>query len=436
MFPDLEACDPPAGAIDALVAWMGDENRNPPSGDNTTIPAGFTYLGQFIDHDITFDPTPMPERRRDPHALVNFRTPRYDLDSVYGLGPVVQPYLYDWESEPEGERLLITHNVVDQASDDPLAPLDLPRNQQEQALIGDARNDENVILSQLHLLFLRFHNAMVDRVGNFEEAQQVVRWHYQSMVIDEFLPKVVGRGMAKRVLAPDAAGAPPTVHRKYYSWQREPFIPVEFSAAAFRLGHSMVRANYGLQRRPGDVPVQAAIELADLLAGSTWLVESLRIDWERFFKLPNVKRAPQSSNLIDTAIVRPLFDLPERRGALPRLNLLRGVRLGLPSGQVVADAMEEPLLPPEALQLDGVEAKFRANLLAATPLWYYILCEAAHAGEGRHLGPVGGRIVAEVLVGLLEGDPSSYLNNWSAWRASKLGTGRHFRVADLIAFTG
>lgn len=93
MFPGLEACDVDAAAIEGLVGWMSDENRNPPSGDNTRIPAGFTYLGQFIDHDITFDPTPMPDRRRDPHAIVNFRTPRFDLDSLYGSGPVVQPFL-------------------------------------------------------------------------------------------------------------------------------------------------------------------------------------------------------------------------------------------------------------------------------------------------------------------------------------------------------
>ncbi|MDQ5834895.1 MAG: peroxidase, partial [Actinomycetota bacterium] len=89
---------------------MSDETRNPASQDNTRIPAGFTYLGQFIDHDITFDPTPLPEQRRDPHALVNFRTPRYDLDSLYGSGPVVQPYLYDWESKPKGARLLVGAN--------------------------------------------------------------------------------------------------------------------------------------------------------------------------------------------------------------------------------------------------------------------------------------------------------------------------------------
>lgn len=428
MFPRLDACDVTAEAIESLVGWMSDETRNPASQDNTRIPAGFTYLGQFIDHDITFDPTPLPEQRRDPHALVNFRTPRYDLDSLYGSGPLVQPYLYDWESKPKGARLLVGANVVDSGSADPLAAHDLPRNEQGRALIGDARNDENVILTQLHLLFIRFHNAVVDRVGDFDEAQQIVRWHYQWMVVHEFLEKIVGKPMADRVL----------VHRKYYRWKREPFIPVEFSGAAFRFGHSMVRPGYGVEKRPPNSPLpQQAIPLSQFLAGFTRLPEHLVIDWERFFKLPGVAREPQSSQRIDTAIVSPLFELPEGRGALPRLNLLRGLRLGLPSGQDVANAMEEFLLPKEALLLDdGLEPKVPESLLTATPLWFYILCEAASAlGEkGRHLGPVGGRIVAEVLVGLLEGDPSSYLSMEPAWQPAEFGTDRDFTMADLVEF--
>ena len=318
--------------------------------------------------------------------------------------------------------------MVDSGFADPLAAHDLPRNQQGRALIGDPRNDENVILAQLHLLFLRFHNAVVDCVGNFDEAQQIVRWHYQWIVVHEFLEKIVGKPMADRVL----------VHRKYFRWKREPFIPVEFSGAAYRFGHSMVRPAYGVEKRPPNSPLpQQAIPLSQFLAGFTRLPERLVIDWERFFKLPGVAREPQSSQRIDTAIVSPLFELPEGRGALPRLNLLRGLRLGLPSGQDVANAMEEPLLPKEALLLDdGPEPKVPESLLTATPLWFYILCEAASAlGEkGRHLGPVGGRIVAEVLVGLLEGDPSSYLSMEPAWQPAEFGTDREFTMADLVEF--
>jgi hypothetical protein len=414
-------------AIEELVKLMRERTR--PSGDNAHIPAGFTYLGQFIDHDITFDPTSKLDRSNDPHALVNFRTPRFDLDSVYGAGPKAQPFLYDWqESKQPGTKLLVGHNAFD-ATDD------LPRNQQGRALIGDARNDENVIVAQLHLLFLRFHNAVVDHLSGlgkvkeselFEAAQRIVRWHYQWIVINEFLPKVVGRTMAKFVLAP-------AFRREYFTWQDEPFIPVEFSGAAYRFGHSMVRAEYGLQRRRQGEPLGRGIDLFPDLSGFTWLPKRLVIDWERFFKLPGVARAPQPSQRIDTVIVRALFDLPQDGEALPRLNLLRGRALGLASGQEVALAMEEPALSEDELLLDKqLAGDARAALLDATPLWYYILCEAAHAANGRHLGRVGGRIVAEVLTGLLEGDPSSYLSERPTWRPTLGETEGKFEMADLV----
>jgi len=438
MFPDRPACEADAEAIERLVELM---ERRQGTRQNLSVPAGFTYLGQFIDHDITLDPTPVVDKQRDPCALVNFRTPRLDLDSVYGLGPTVQPFLYDWrESEPPGTRLLVGHNAVD-ATDD------LPRNQQGRALIGDARNDENVIVAQLHLLFIHFHNAVVDhlvRQGTpdgqlFETAQRIVRWHYQWIVVHDFLPRVVGPEMADRVLAPAGDGTAPTTGREFFRWRREPFIPVEFSGAAYRFGHSMVRSDYGLKRLPPTGAGQPAIPLFPHLSGFTWLPKAHVIDWERFFKLD--RRAPQASSTIDTAIATPLFHLPEGDPKLPRRNLLRGLKLGLPSGQEVASAMRQSALTEEELRLDGtVERHVRRVLLRSTPLWYYILCEAETGGgerpgpAGRHLGAVGGRIVAEVLVGLLEGDPSSYLGEEPSWRPGELGTSGDFTMATLVSF--
>jgi len=422
MFPCLPACDVGDVAIEELVRLMWARAPAGHQMENFHVPAGYTYLGQFIDHDITFDPTSKLDQRNDPHALVNFRTPRYDLDSVYGSGPKAQPYLYDWESRPAGTRLLIGRS-----SDD------LPRNHQGRALIGDARNDENVIVAQLHLLFIRFHNAVVDllckrrvktREGDlFETAQRIVRWHYQWIVIHEFLPKIVGSQLAG-------------MQRKYFKWEREPFIPVEFSGAAYRFGHSMVRNQYGIKRIPEDEPPPTAIDLFPDLEGFRPLSKELVIDWERFFELEGLEAQAQASFVIDTAIARPLFKLPDRDQALPRLNLERGCALGLPSGQEVARAMDDaPALPGEALLLDDeVPDDVRETLLRETPLWYYILCEAAHAANGAHLGPVGGRIVAEVLVGLLEGDPSSYLSQEPAWQPEELGTGDDFTMAHLVDF--
>jgi hypothetical protein len=444
MFADLPACIVGDDAIKALVAWMGNEQDNK-STDNLRVPAGFTYLGQFVDHDITFDPASKLDQQIDPHALVNFRTPRFDLDSLYGAGPVMQPYLYDWDeqsSDPPGAKLLIGHREVD----------DLPRNQQGRALIGDARNDEHVIISQLHLLFIRFHNAVVDHLAyegieageRLEKAQRIVRWHYQWIVVHEFLRHVAGDEMAKEVLSEPDDGSAPTVQREFFKWEDHPFIPVEFSGAAYRFGHSMVRAEYGLKRLPKDVTGLHKIRLFPELRGRAWLDKDHEIHWERFFRLEhNVEglRQLQNSQKIDTSMVGPLFELPDKNQELPRLNLLRGRALGLPSGQDVAHAMKLKPLTSSELQLDRVPKKLRKGLHEAAPLWYYILCDSARREDasgdppkGARLGPVGGRIVAEVLVGLLEGDPDSYLSREPTWRPGELGTGKGFTMAKLVKF--
>jgi Animal haem peroxidase len=329
--------------------------------------------------------------------------------------------LYDWkETQPRGTRLL-------------LAGEDLQRNDQERALIGDPRNDENVILTQLHLLFVRFHNAVVDRLvaeGNvaeddvFDEAQRLVRWHYQWMVLHEFLPLVAGETAVERALA----------GREHFRWEdedeAEPFIPFEFSVAAFRFGHSMVRSDYVMQRR-----ARRGTPLFPNLGGFRALDAHLLIDWELFFDLPDADGVrPQSSQLINTTIARPLWSLPETGKALPRLTLERGRKIGLPSGQEVAQAMGERPLSADDLPLATVAEDARTALSQATPLWFYILCEAEKEGaEGARLGPVGGRIVAEVLVGLLEGDPTSYRSAMPDWKPTELGTGGSFAMADLIA---
>jgi hypothetical protein len=446
MFPDRPPCDVSEDAINALAKLM--ERRTGDLLANSGIPAGFTYLGQFIDHDITFDPTSVHDQLADPLALENFRTPRLDLDSLYGSGPVVQPFLYDWWSSPGGVKLLVGHSPPDSTTD-------LPRNEQGRALIGDARNDEHLIIAQLHLLFIQFHNAVVDHLSAdgvkgdalLTEAQRLVRWHYQWIVVNEFLPKVVGSNTAGEVFTPGTTNAPPAVHREHFRWQREPFIPFEFSGAAYRFGHSMVRDRYGIKRTPTATPAlllfpdsDAEGEVHANLGGLTWLTQDRVIYWPRFFDLSDAERPPQPSFKIDTAISKPLFTLPDDHlhpplPSLPLRNLLRGRKLRLPSGQEIADAMHAPQLSIEQLRLDEIDKRFRSELERSTPLWYYILCEAESklGSEGKHLGPVGGRIVAEVLVGLLEGDPNSFLRREPTWRP-RLGTDGNFRMADLVRF--
>jgi Animal haem peroxidase len=414
MFPHLPRPDPGNHAIEQLAQAMLAIAGQP--GDIRRIPAGYTYLGQFIDHDITFDPTSKLQRDNDPHALVNFRSPRFDLDSLYGSGPRDQPFLYDWDdaSHP-GVKLL--------AGDD------LPRNARGRALVGDARNDENIIVSQLHLLFANFHNAVVERlrhsdpsvgaVALFEDAQRLVRWHYQWIVVHDFLRRVAGDDVV------EARG--PSASRL---WRGGPSIPVEFSAAAFRFGHSMVRDDYVLNAHSGAVSVLRPD------GGFGPLPPELVVDWERFFEIEDAPFPSMLSMRINTSLAAALSHLPPDGAALARLNLERGRALGLPAGRDVAAALRVPPLADGELLLDGIDDRASEALLSATPLWYYVLREAEMTHfKGRRLGPVGGRIVAEVLVGLLEGDPHSYLRHWPAW-SPELPRARDdtFTMGDLVSF--
>jgi len=484
MFEALAPCDPTDAAIDALLRVM--EGFGTTLGLNPRIPAGYTYLGQFVDHDITFDPNSRLDTANDPAALANFRSPRLDLDSVYGSGPADQPYLYDWKGTSRngakrdaGVKLLVGRIAVGPASVKPTGRTeeehaadlveaidDVPRNSDGLALIGDPRNDEHEIISQLHLLFLRFHNRVVDwlidsgrDVGGAEllqEAVRVVRWHYQWIVVHDFLKRICGATMLAEVLKP--TGEWPAVVRRHFRWEAQPYIPVEFSGAVYRFGHSMVRPSYAVQDTPaagGRDPSPAAPARVNILklsrsrhpdqhlTGFRPLIPELVVDWPRFFEI-DPAAPPQSSLRIDTGIAPRLSQLPNAIGAgrsLPRLNLMRGRALGLPSGQDVARAMGErnPMTAAELFPVgipNEVDEQTRRTLLRATPLWYYILAEAASArGEnGLRLGPVGGRIVAEVLLGLIEGDPASYMSQAPAWIPEISGTAR-FTMAELVTFT-
>lgn len=448
----LLALGAPGGPMDPTDQPPPAPNPNNP--ENPAIPAGFTFLGQFIDHDLTFDPTSSLERQNDPESIENFRTPALELDSLYGSGKGASPHLYN---RNDRDMLLLDEG----------AEFDLPRNSQSVALIGDPRNDENLIVSQIHLALIKFHNAVVKHISStnpkpepadiFPKAQRLVRWHYQWMILHEFLPLTVGQELVDDILhnspawkyKKSQAGKGGKVDkgdkedrrkgRIYYDWRDRPFIPVEFSAAVYRFGHSQIRPGYRINENlaaaifvPASDPPNP--NPPDLSGGRR---DPQRVvDWHNFFAIDG--NNPTRGKLIDTKLSSPLFQLPFTGPNLPgnpaslaQRNLLRHLTFSLPSGQDVARAMcIEPLQREELEDLK----KFRVGLEESTPLWVYILREAEKRAKGEHLGPVGGRIVAEVFIGVMEGDRQSYLRQDPFWEpifGEKEGT---FGMADLLKF--
>lgn len=421
------------------AGWSG----TPTSGDGG-LAAGWTYFAQFVDHDITFDASSMLDRSNDPDSLENFRTPRFDLDSVYGLGPTANPWMYD---NADSDKLLTSD--VDAA--------DLPRNHQGRALIGDPRNDVHVIISQLHKAFIDFHNQVVERVRQdpalvldvpatpvpgygqpvptpgkptFGQIVTLVRWHYQWLVLREFLPNIVGEETVAAIFKAKKGKL------ELYNVNRKPWMPVEFSAAAYRFGHSLVRDAYQLNAGLSPLPIFSADPdpntRADL-RGFRALPGGWAIEWRRFFDgLDGDASQTHRARAFDTKIAGPLHHLPPKVDAQQRslalLNLMRGVALDLPSGEDVAAVVAS------AIGIDTATAQGTSTLGHPTPLWFWFLQEAERNG-GQHLGPIGGRIVAEVLVGLAANDRSSFLRARPDWTPS-LGSNATFTIADLLRVGG
>ncbi|MCG3145342.1 MAG: hypothetical protein HONDAALG_02932 [Gammaproteobacteria bacterium] len=477
MFRSLPAAKFFTEDLDALATEMtaAPEDEVTPeteadAEESSVISAGFTYLGQFIDHDITFDPMSSLQKQNDPDQLVDFRTPRFDLDSLYGRGPADQPYLY----EDDGLHFKLGRRLTGAESFDPNAR-DLPRHQSEtsraRALTGDPRNDENVIVAQLHAVFLRFHNSMVDFLGpnvSFDEIQRQVRWHYQWVVLHDFLPTIVGQDMVHSIL-PHLKSKKP-VHEvkpdlRFFRWRNEPFIPVEFSVAAYRFGHSMIRPQYRLNttlgaggpQNDGRFSIFTPTDTDQGLNGFREFPSVWAIDWSLYFDMGNnppklgINRV-QPAYKIDSSLVDPLGQLPATEApgviSLAKRNLLRGLRLGLPSGQDVARQMGVKPIPDEKLRVgkateeDSPEnhpiTDFGDSFKRRAPLWFYILAEAQQQFKNDQtpilLGPVGGRIVAEVFIGLLIGDSHSFLRQAPNWtpEPSFLNKDKKFGIAELI----
>jgi hypothetical protein len=387
--------------------------------DNPRIPAAFAFFGQFIAHDITADRSLLHHHARL-NELRNFRTPRLDLECLYGAGPTGDPHLYDLD---DMDKFLPGMN-------DRGKPDDLPRNRQGRALVGDPRNDVHLFISQLHLAFLKFHNQVVDHLRHqgvpasevFNEARRLVRWHYQWIVVREFLPLSAGNTLMVDLLA----NGP-----RFYAYDETPYIPVEFADAAYRFGHSQVRSIYTINSSG------AKGQVFPDCAGTRPVPHDRVVDWAYFFNVDD-RQAPQPSKRIDTLLAHALIDLPKsvvgeteipEQHSLAYRDLERGEALELPSGEAVSRAMGIEPLSRDELGLHTL------GWHGETPLWFYILKEAEVRNKGEWLGDVGGRIVAEVLLGLIDGDSTSYRATEPGWRPTLPGSQEeHFTMADLLKF--
>ncbi len=426
------------------IALITDANLNLNNPNNPTHTAGTTFMGQFMDHDMTFDQTSALGEATEPEDSPNTRSPALDLDSVYLGGPRRSPQLYGHEKS--AIKLKVGFGGLFE---------DLPRAANGAAILGDPRNDENVVLAGLHAAFLLFHNRAVDYVKErsrrldddevFERAQRLTRWHYQWMIVHEFLPLFIGQELTERILFRG---------RRFYR-PRVAFMPVEFQGAAYRFGHTMVRPSYRANRvGPSffgmifDPAAEGQADPVDLRGGAR--KPRRFIGWETFFdfgltEFGSTAPAVKPNKLIDARISTPLFLLPIgtiagfQQGepvSLAQRNLLRGVTWSLPSGQRIAREIGAD--PLERSELPQFPAEFRLN--TSTPLWPYCLQEAFVRTGGVTLGPVGGTIVGEVIIGLLQLDHRSYLSADPGWkptlpqRDGKV-TGE-FRMVDFLTFAG
>ncbi|AKJ29430.1 peroxidase family protein [Caldimonas brevitalea] len=544
MFPNLEAFSQRNDRVRNAVRNLGAKNGLLDAQDNMTDPvqsitnqpvfsplnldnpkmtAGVTFFGQFLDHDLTLDLRSKLQEKTGPSRTVNFRTAAFDLDSLYGEGPDRSPELYV-QSDTDIKFKIEPIPGSEAVSRKGAQRFDMPREPNGDAIIADSRNDENLILSQFHLAMLRFHNAVTDHLKAqqanrglsprelFSLARRTVRWHYQWIILHEFLPLTIGQDRVDRIMRGglrffenDRGRQQAAADRDMSLASREdreddrgrrddrdrrdgrrndcrdddrnddrndrrdhqarhrngnddddcrrpgPQIPVEFSVAAYRFGHSQVRPSYRANFGPDQNRQFFAFILDERQDPGLTDPEDLRggrraprrfIDWQTFFNFGdgNVRQ----NKIIDTKISTVLMEMPGARAPLPGLpddgvqslpsrNMMRHVNFGLPSGQAIARRMNEPALTRE--QLKDL-APF--DMAESTPLWFYVLREAEVMEAGLRLGPVGSRIVGEVFIGLLRADRTSFLASSPQWKPNLPSAGGPgtFQITDLLKFAG
>jgi hypothetical protein len=489
LFPDLAGNDrvgcfggsTPRETWERLCAF--EEATRVPLSDmpvlQMRLPPSYTYFGQFVNHDISapagdvvaveatgpigvvgaVDPPGLDRRARSTVAVIlkhfaNEHPEPLMLGSLYGDGPQSADPAIGALYEPDGKRFRIGSTRREDAQIlrnvvvDPTRVVhatgarDIPRKG-GRPLIADERNDENLIISQFHLAMMLFHNKAVaalepshpDPEACFAAARALVTRHYHWLILNDYLPQLLSPDL-KRPLS------------RYPSHLTEPNrVPLEFTTAAFRFGHSMVsaaydfNANFGLKGRID--PEGAKLEelfaftsrrnMGQKVPGLQELPDHWVIDWDRMTRLlPGRQSTPPrefgGAEQIDVALAPDMLNLVGDsdvavHGSILFRNLMRGFHRRMPFGQDLArrygvapltEAEVRTALPQEkALSPGSKGLRERAEemgLLAETPAWLYFLCEARMREGGQRVGATASHIIADTFVGLMRLNPGSLLS--------------------------
>lgn len=488
---------PTDDATRTALATAVTANGAQPDSSTPAVPAGFTYLGQFVDHDLTLDRT-AAQLGQDVTVdeLIQGRSPALDLDSLYGRGPADPHdrifYAGDGVKLRMGRTSATTFpdnrvNVELEGFDLPRAGTGATHADRRLPLIPETRNDENLAVAQTHLAFMRFHNQVVDELAItgmpgrllFAAAREQVVRHYQWMLRTDLLPRIVDPAIVTDVFTHGRRffEAPGHGHGQH---GLHPTMPIEFSVAAYRLGHSMIRGAYQWNRvfnstGPGGIASLLLLftftgvsgtftpgsNLDDPGAGT---VERLPTNWiadfRRLYDFTEAGRADlvpppaagggNVTRRIDTLLANPLAHLPKGtfggRGTTPPdiqlnlafRNLTRANMVQLATGQQMAHLFGARPLTAEAIlngnggaSLETLSDEQKTAVTTDTPLWFYILREAEM--NGGRLAEVGGRIVAEVFHRAMEGSRTSIVRE-PFWRPSFGPDAHTFRMTDLLLF--
>jgi hypothetical protein len=254
MFPTLRPFRFSAQAAADLVARMVDRTPDPAgkdegsAQDSPDLPAEYTYLGQFLDHNLDFDTTPQPTAPVSPDTVVNHESFRWDLNDVFGGGPTVDPQLY----AADHKHLLIQGTVLAPNRDgrtvvedgNPNGVLDLARNPDGTAIIADPRDDENQIISQIDTAFITFYNHFVNRGTSYAQARRLTENYYQEIVLTDVLPHYVGWAEIHKYLHSRTVNGHTIYTVNTPNFPVGNFDPIEFSVGAYRFGHALVREEY------------------------------------------------------------------------------------------------------------------------------------------------------------------------------------------------